>query len=351
MSKSLYIDDLIPMITLSDFQKESISNLLSDIDNKILKLKFNNCLCKNQNVGNDIIISEKDRYGIPVKNLICSKCGLIRSEKIFDQESNINFYKYYYRNIYVGLSKPNEKFFDDQINRGVEFLTLLNKYIEIKDINNLLEIGCGSGGILYPFHKMKLSCTGVDYDEAYMEYGRLKGLSLIYGNYKNIIEDNSVDLLILSHVMEHFSNPIEDMINVINKVKSNKYLLVEVPGIFIINKIYLSPIYYLQNAHVFNYYFSYLKVFFENLGMEIIYGDERCTFILKKPEKWEIPEINSIYDDSLKIYPKIINSYIRKTFFQYKYSLSPYVWKIKLIKVLDYFGIKERIIRILQERK
>ena len=103
------------MITLSDFQKESISNLLSDIDNKILKLKFNNCLCKNQNVGNDIIISEKDRYGIPVKNLICSKCGLIRSEKIFNDESNINFYKYYYRNIYVGLNKPNDQFFEEQV--------------------------------------------------------------------------------------------------------------------------------------------------------------------------------------------------------------------------------------------
>ena len=100
MSKSLYINDLIPMIALSDFQKESISKLLSDIDNKILKLKFNNCLCNNQKVGNDIIISEKDRYGIPVKNLICSKCGLIRSEIIFDQESKINFYKYYYRNTY-----------------------------------------------------------------------------------------------------------------------------------------------------------------------------------------------------------------------------------------------------------
>ena len=31
MSKSLYINDLIPMINLSDFQKESISKLLSDI--------------------------------------------------------------------------------------------------------------------------------------------------------------------------------------------------------------------------------------------------------------------------------------------------------------------------------
>ena len=346
ITKSLYLNDLIPMITLSDFQKESISKLLNDIDNSILKQKINNCLCNNQIAENDIIISEKDRYGIPIKNLICSKCGLIRSEKVFDFESNISFYKYYYRDIYVGLSEPNEIFFEDQINQGIVFLTLLNKYIEINDINNLLEIGCGSGGILYPFHKMNLSCTGVDYDEEYLEYGRLKGLSLKYGDYKKNIDDNSVDLLILSHVMEHFTNPVEEMINVINKVKLNKYILVEVPGIFIIKKIYLSPIYYLQNAHVFNYYYSYLRIFFETLGLVIIYGDERCTFILKKPERWEIPEINSIYDDSLKVYPKIINSYIRKTFFQYEYSLNPYVWKIKLKKVLDYFGMKERITRI-----
>ena len=81
MTNSLYINDLIPMINLSNFQKESIVKLLNAIDNKTLKLEFNNCLCNNQNVGNDIIIAEKDRYGIPVKNLICSKCGLIRSEK------------------------------------------------------------------------------------------------------------------------------------------------------------------------------------------------------------------------------------------------------------------------------
>ena len=82
--KSLYLNDLIPMITLSDFQKESISKLLNDIDNSILKQKINNCLCNNQIAENDIIISEKDRYGIPIKNLICAKCGLIRSEKVFD---------------------------------------------------------------------------------------------------------------------------------------------------------------------------------------------------------------------------------------------------------------------------
>ena len=75
MNKSLYISDYIPLINLSDFQKESIVKLLNAIDNKTLKLEFNNCLCNNQSVSNDIIIAEKDRYGIPVKNLICSKCG------------------------------------------------------------------------------------------------------------------------------------------------------------------------------------------------------------------------------------------------------------------------------------
>ena len=88
ITKSLYPNDLIPMIALSDFQKESISKLLNDIDNNILKQKINNCLCNNQKSENDIIISEKDRYGIPIKNLICAKCGLIRIEKVFDYESN-----------------------------------------------------------------------------------------------------------------------------------------------------------------------------------------------------------------------------------------------------------------------
>ena len=81
--------------------------------------------------------------------MICSKCGLIRSEKIFNDESNINFYKYYYRNIYVGLSKPNEKFFDDQINRGTEFLTLLNKYIEIKNLSQADTYRENHAGLIY----------------------------------------------------------------------------------------------------------------------------------------------------------------------------------------------------------
>lgn len=351
MIHSLYKNDLVPMLSLSDFQKESINNLLNDINNNILILENNHCLCSNKNAEKDIVISEKDRYGIPVKQLICSKCGLIRNQKIFNVESNIKFYKNYYRNIYVGLKNPNDQFFEEQKTRGEKFLTLVKSHVELKKIQNILEIGCGSGGILAPFHEINISCTGVDYNKEYLEYGRLKGLSLICGDYKSHIEDDSVDLLILSHVMEHFTNPINEMIEVINKVKTNKYLLVEVPGIFFMNKVYLNPILYLQNAHVFNFYYSYLKVFFEKLGLEVIYGDERCTFLLHKCEGWKKPEVKMIYEKSLSDYPEKINVFIRKTNFLYKYSLSPYVWKSRLVNILDFFGIKETIKHILGKRR
>ncbi len=219
------------------------------------------------------------------------------------------------------------------------------------NIQNILEIGCGCGGILEPFHKINISCKGVDYNKEYLEYGRQKGLSLIYGNYKSLIEEDSIDLLILSHVMEHFTNPINEMIEVINKVKSNKYLLIEVPGIFSLNKVYYNPILYLQNAHVFNFYYYYLKVFFEKLDLKVIYGDERCTFLLQKLEGWKKPNIKFVFENNMRDFPKKINVFIRKTDFLYKYSLSPYVWKRRLVNILDSFGIKNIIKNFLAKRR
>ena len=127
-----------------------------------------------------------------------------------------------------------------------------------------------------------------------------------------------MDLLILSHVLEHFTKPIEEMVEIIKKVKPSKYLLIEVPGIFYMAN-YLDPILYLQNAHVFNYYCYYLKIFYTSLGLEVLYGDDRCTFLLKKKTNWEIPKIGYVYNSSLAIYPKKIRKFILKTYFIYKY--------------------------------
>ena len=58
MFHSLYKNDLVPMVSLSDFQKKSINNLLNDINNNKLILENNHCLCGNKNPEKDITISE-----------------------------------------------------------------------------------------------------------------------------------------------------------------------------------------------------------------------------------------------------------------------------------------------------
>jgi len=131
--------------------------------------------------------------------------------------------------------------------------------------------------------------------------------------------------------MEHYLSPLSELQNNIRKVKDEKYLLIEVPGIFSISKYYFNPISFFQNAHVYNYfYYSFLENMLQQLGLEVIYGDEQCTFICKKKEKWEPVHIKkieipkSISDQ----YPDIVLSYLQKQYCAYKYRF----FNIKFLK-------------------
>lgn len=346
----LYKNDGTSLVSLTKYQKNRLVILLQEIKNGNLKLIKNDCLCKNKDEQNDIVISEKDRYGIPVSNILCSKCGLIRSEKIFDEESNNIFYKSFYRDLYSSDNKSNNKFFKNQVERGRSFLSLVKQNNILDCINNVVEIGCGAGGILYPFYKNGKECKGFDYNDDYLNIGRKFGLNLILGDWENYLVDNSADLVILSHVMEHFTSPIKQINSIIKKIKLGKYLLVEVPGIFYINKVYLNPLLYLQNAHVFNYYYEYLNKFFTAFGLEVVYGDERCTFLLKKPENWQQKDIQFIYDESLKNYFERIKKYLLETDNNYKKQkyLNFYYWRNIFSGILSKIGLKEMVKRVFK---
>jgi tRNA/tmRNA/rRNA uracil-C5-methylase (TrmA/RlmC/RlmD family) len=148
-----------------------------------------------------VVVAEKDRYGIPIKMICCSKCGLIRSDKVFDEKSNELFYTHYYRPLYTSL-RPDESFFYSQYKRGQVFLKLIKKHLNFSEIDHVVEIGCGAGGILFPFKETGKNVQGVDFEEDYITFGQKKGLNLRKGS-DELLEDESVDLLILSHVMEH----------------------------------------------------------------------------------------------------------------------------------------------------
>lgn len=351
VSFPIWENDGISAIELNALQKKQINNFLYKISSGKYGLVANPCLCGNEDETLDVVVAKKDRYGIPCENILCKKCGLIRLKERLDEASTAEFYRNEYRDIYVGKELATNDFFLEQSKRGNFFLNLLKAHIDFNEINTVFEIGCGAGGVLYPFYKANKKTSGCDYDSKYLQYGLNQGLDLYQGEMnpkKTPIK--SQDLIILSHVVEHFNEPIKTINGIIELISDNKYLLVEVPGIFDIRRTYFNPILYFQNAHVHNYYYYYLKVFFAALGLKVIYGNERCTFILQKPATWMRQEHILIYDESMNLWAEKIENELKKQYLVHFLRLNPHYWRKYIIKLLETIGLRQFVKRLLAGR-
>jgi hypothetical protein len=140
--------------------------------------------------------------------------------------------------------------------------------------------------------------------------------------------------------MEHYLSPLSELQKNIQKVKKGGYLLIEVPGIFHTPINYFNPILYFQNAHVFDcYYCDYLINMFQQLGLDIIYSDERCTFICKKKENWMYNSIQTIEipENISNKYPALILNYLQQQKRAYKYRF----FNIKFLKHMAFIFLNK----------
>ena len=247
----LYKNDGKPSITLTNIQQQAVNDFKAKLASGIYRLEDNPCMC---GAHDDIVITEKDRYGIPVRYVLCRNCGLVRQEKRLDDPSTALFYRDDYRSIYVGKETATEDFFTGQKLHGEKFCAIVEEYAGLSNIHKVFEAGCGAGGIIYAFKEHGADVSGCDFGENYLRYGRSKDLNL-YDGEPDLTKTpaNSQDLVILSHVLEHLNHPIEYVNNLVEMIAPEGYLLIQVPGLLAIHEQYGSPIRYFQNAHVNNF--------------------------------------------------------------------------------------------------
>lgn len=113
----------------------------------------------------------------------------------------------------------NTHFYSDEIPR------ILLKYLKKIEWNSYLDLGCGDGSILYALNKNNIlnnkSVYAVDISPT-----RIKNAKTINNNFKCFvsdvcdlknIEDNSIDVIVSTQVIEHVSNE-KLMLNEINRV-------------------------------------------------------------------------------------------------------------------------------------
>lgn len=256
-----------------------------------------NCICGAQK--NDILLATVDRYGFHVNTFICKQCGLIRINPYLDEGSLQKFYNTDYDNIYR-IETPANIFFQDQLNQGNAILKMISSVKD--DVTNLtvMEIGCSMGGNLLPFQQIGCSVFGVDYNQDHIAKGKKLGMDLRVGSWENLQDAAPSDILILSHVLEHMTNPVLFLKNVLKLVNENGLIYVAVPAIEDIPSSYGYDIMsWLQNAHAYNFSNLTLKEVIRLSGAEPIWDNGRGVVIARKSKEsgsccFDVNEAHSI---------------------------------------------------------
>ena len=318
LNKLTYKKDRI--IQYPQFSK-NYYNFFNTYAKKNYKFIKNDCLC---GAKDDILLSQTDRHCVEFVTVVCKNCGLIRAQNYFRNQDVDDFYKNYYRTeSYSEEFKqiaPAE-FFEKQKKDSKSRYELLNRY-KIKPFNNLkiIDLGGGAGGALEHFSKNNEKYL-FDYFDPYLKYAETKGIKSIKGGLDNV--NFKPDIIILSHVIEHWNNFNYEIEKLIKIQKINETLnYIEFPGIDSIKKGRREGD-VLGDIHVPHVYF-FCSYVFENLmnryGFEKIYLDTliRSIFIYTGKKKRLINYFNLCRNDliaaentrKIKIFKNLIKFFI-----------------------------------------
>lgn len=178
-------------------------------------------------------------------------------------------------------------FFLKQYEKGKHIYSyLLNNRIFHKHPSKLFifEVGCGAGGIFQFFRERGFHVQGIDIGKEYIEFGiKNYNLDLFVDTLENFSIDNSPDIIIYSHVLEHILDLKENLACINNLLSYNGCIYIELPGVKNLLKSYnVDFLRLLQNAHVYHFTLTTLKNLLETNGFQFIIGDESIKSVFKK---------------------------------------------------------------------
>jgi SAM-dependent methyltransferase len=172
--------------------------------------------------------------------LYCKECGF----GMIEQDVDSSVLQKYYSSDYSGKAKKRAeiKAIDNRTSyshdiRSISQLALIRQYIDINSEAVIAEIGVGTGGILFTLKQNKFNGKYIAFEPQEQAHDWLRDLG---GNiekdvftYNNASKyKNSVDLVIMSHSLEHFSpGDIESIMGAVEvMLKNGGVFFCEVPN-------------------------------------------------------------------------------------------------------------------------
>ena len=216
--------------------------------------------------------------------LRCINCKLVYINPIPD---NADLHKMYPPSYQAGidstiLSNQYKKLIGLRFSYGYQFDLLKSLGFS----SRVVDYGCGAANFIMNANASGLNCDGVEFNAEHVSILKEKiPESNFYTVDDFLASDEKVNLIRLSNVFEHFTNPKEELLQLKNKINTGGYFLIEGPIEFNFNfalqfrKVYFSLRKKINKSYVASHtpthiIFSNLKNqldFFEALGLETIH--------------------------------------------------------------------------------
>jgi len=257
------------------------------------------------------LISEVDRVGFLCNTVMCKECDFVFNNSYISEPNDL-YEKHFGADRW---GDPEKNFIrrtslDSYSWKRFSFLlNILNG--EFSKIERVLEIGCGDGCNLMPYHFLGKSVMGCDFSLPFLEPGLKRGLNLIQGDVDSIKEKENFDLIMLIHSLEHVIDLDMVVQSISERLSKGGFVFIEVPGVIGWNQARDSYskemglessnnfLQYLQFEHNYHFSLKHLVKLFERHDFELVYGDEWVRAIFQKKNNYN--EINKIKIDSSSI--------------------------------------------------
>lgn len=193
-------------------------------------------------------------------------------------------------------SHYNSDYFEWQKNTAQHNTHFLKKRFSkfISKNSSVLDFGCGGGFLLN-----SLDCQEkIGFDINLHALNHLKELGIKSCNDLNEISDNSIDVIISNHCIEHIPNPLDSLKKLKTKLKNNGQIILIVPHETIGNSYKPGDI----NYHLFTWSPMTLGNLFIEAGFEVVN--------VKAFKEISLPKENKLKN----IIPKMVLNILRKPY-------------------------------------
>jgi SAM-dependent methyltransferase len=180
------------------------------------KIKYEYLVCNFCGGRDQDLLSDRDRYGLAVRTVICRSCGLIFINPRMTAESYRHFYETAYRDqvaLYKGAAEDEEvdldRIFSASENLGFKMGNLLKPRL---NSGLTIEVGSSCGGILSGLKRAKsdLELLGIEPSPKEAEYAVQKGIPTHISMFENFHRSlRPAQNIVMVKTLNHLLDPKE----------------------------------------------------------------------------------------------------------------------------------------------